>query len=72
MTFIPKKGDRVELVAMPNDPDPIKAGTQGLVTDVRAMHWPATDWHQVFVQWDDGRSLACVTPPDVLKLVQTS
>ena len=70
MTYIPKKGDRIELVSMPNDPDPIPTGSQGVVTDVQAMHWPAVDWHQVFVRWDNGRHLACVSPPDVLRLVQ--
>ena len=32
---IPKPGDRIRLVAMPNDPDPIPIGATGTVTDAR-------------------------------------
>jgi len=53
-------GDRVELIAMPNDPHPVRPGTRGTVThlcDTRGME-------QIGVAWDDGRSLAIIPGTD--------
>jgi Domain of unknown function (DUF4314) len=64
-------GDRIELVYMPNDPDPIPAGAQGTVEDVRTID----DWHQghtyyqVHVHWDNGRTLSLVIPPDCVSVI---
>lgn len=55
-----KADDRIRLIAMPDDPDPIPAGTLGTVLRV-ADHG---DWQQVEVAWDSGRSLMLVVPPD--------
>lgn len=71
MTFAGKKGDRVKLVFMPNDPDPIPAGTEGVVLDVQQMDWGHDKFSQVSVQWDNGRSLSCVVPPDFLEILPT-
>lgn len=69
MVFDGKIGDRVKLLHMPDDPDPVPVGTCGTVTFIN--HFP--HGHDVRVQigvaWDNGRSLSCLCPPDfVIKL----
>ena len=54
-----KAGDRIRLVSM-DDPDPIPADTTGTVVGV----YPQSDWTQVDVDWDSGRSLMLSIPPD--------
>jgi hypothetical protein len=56
----PQPGDRIRLVAMSNDPDPIPPGTTGTVTGVRRRG----TWSQVDVAWENGRTLMLVVPPD--------
>ena len=56
----PQPGDRIRLVAMSDDPDPIPPGTTGTVTAVR-QHGT---WSQVDVAWDNGRRLMLSVPPD--------
>ncbi|MCC9656365.1 DUF4314 domain-containing protein [Roseiconus lacunae] len=58
-----KAGDRVRLISMTDDPDPIPAGTTGTV----AGAYPQSDWTQVDVDWDNGRSLMLSIPPDVVE-----
>lgn len=66
----PKKGDRVELVAMPNDPAPIAVGTQGTVTEVVPVNWGEKSFLQLWVKWDDGRMLSPILPPDRLRVLK--
>ncbi|MEM0927168.1 MAG: DUF4314 domain-containing protein [Planctomycetota bacterium] len=54
-----KAGDRIRLLSM-DDPDPIPAGTIGTVVVV----YPQSDWTQVDVDWEVGRSLMLSIPPD--------
>ncbi|TWU62280.1 DUF4314 domain-containing protein [Crateriforma conspicua] len=61
-----KAGDRVRLVSMTDDPDPIPAGTIGTVVVVYSHQ----DWTQVDVAWDTGRSLMLSIPPDVVERVE--
>jgi hypothetical protein len=61
-----KKGDRIRLVSMPQDPDPIPVGSLGTVVDVHEHH----DWTQVDVDWDNGRSLMLTMPDDCVALVE--
>jgi hypothetical protein len=66
-----KVGDRIEMVLMPDDPDPIPTGTQGTidyVTDVD-LGRPNRPYTQIGVKWDNGRTLSVCTPPDRIKLV---
>jgi hypothetical protein len=70
MAFHGKPGDRVKLVFMPNDPDPIPEGTTGTVREVVDLPWGQDRMTQVHVAWDNGRSLSCICPPDHLELVQ--
>ena len=61
-------GDRIELVFMPNDPDPIAPGTQGTVTDIKEFNFG--EWEvQISVDWDNGRTLMLVVPPDEFVLL---
>ena len=59
-----KPGDRVRLIYMPNDPDPIPAGATGTVIDV-------TDgaFAQITVAWDNRRSLALVPGVDEFAVI---
>lgn len=61
----PKPGDRIRLLAMPDDPDPIPPGATGTVVSVRQQG----TWAQVDVKWDNGRTLMLVVPPDRLEVV---
>ncbi len=67
----PKRGDRIRLISMPDDPDPIKPGATGAVTAVRpyrfGLHGP---WTQIDVDWDNGRKLMLSVPPDEWELVE--
>ena len=60
-----RRGDRIRLTAMPDDPDPIPAGATGTVLSV-------TDGPlgQVVVEWDDSsRSLALVPGIDRFEII---
>ena len=64
MPYIPEKGDRIRLTGMMrDDPDPVPAGTEGTVT---FASWVNLNhgYMQVGVNWDNGRSLGLVCPPD--------
>ncbi len=61
-----KKGDRIRLVSMPQDPDPIPLGSLGTVVEVYDYH----DWTQVDVDWDNGRSLMLTMPDDCVAIIE--
>lgn len=61
-----KKGDRIELRLMPDDPAPVEPGTKGTVVAVTYMH--AARW-QVVVNWDNGRKLNLVWPIDEFRII---
>ncbi len=61
-----KKGDRIRLVSMPQDPDPIPVGALGTVVAV----FDHRDWSQVDVKWDNGRSLMLTLPDDCVVIVE--
>jgi len=61
----PRPGDRIRLVAMPDDPDPIPPGTIGTITSV----WQHRTWAQVDVNWDNGRKLMLAVPPDQFETI---
>lgn len=65
MTESLRVGDRIRLVSMPDDPAPVAAGQTGTVRGI----YPHGRWHQVDVDWDDGRSLLLVVPPDRFELI---
>ena len=63
-----EEGDRIEMVKMPHDPDPITPGTRGTVMHVEQVRTdrPRT---QLTVSWDNERSLSVVIPPDHVRKV---
>ena len=65
-------GQRVELRSMPEDPDPIAVGTQGVVESSTVVNLgPAGElrFEQVSVAWDNGRRIMACVPPDRLAVV---
>lgn len=70
MTMLPKPGDRIRLLAMPDDPDPIPIGEVGTVIEVTRHGDGKNAWHQVDVEWDHGRSLMLTLPPDRIEILQ--
>lgn len=65
----PRPGDRVRLISMRHDPDPLDPGQLGTVVSVRRHGAGADEWHQIDVAWDNGRSLMLVSPPDEFEIV---
>jgi hypothetical protein len=66
-------GDRIELIHMPNDPDPIPAGTQGVVTDINFRSdtdQTAKLRDQISVEWDNGRSLMLIQGVDRYRVIE--
>jgi hypothetical protein len=52
-------GDRIRLISMPDDPDPIPAGATGTVVAVTEGRFA-----QIDVDWDNGRTLSLVPGVD--------
>lgn len=63
-----KVGDRIRLDAMPDDPDPLPAGSTGRVVEV--THFG--DWSQLVVNWDSGRCLCLSVPPDRFSIISAA
>lgn len=65
-----KNGDRIKLVHMPNDPDPVPVGTMGTILKVVLLHFHGEkNQTQLLVKWDNGRSLSCICPPDIVERI---
>ena len=60
-----KLGDRIRLISMPLDPDPIPVGSLGTVLRIHNHG----DWSQVEVAWDCGRTLMLTMPEDQIEIV---
>ena len=71
MQYVPSVGERVELVSMTDDPDPIAPGSAGTVYLVTELKFGSSPEWQVHVKWDSGRTLSCIVPPDVLRRAST-
>ena len=69
MTY-PPIGARIELIAMPDDPAPIPSGTKGTVTRVTDTSFMKPGTSQISVDWDDGRGLMLVVPPDRFRVIK--
>ena len=57
-------GDRIRLIAMPDDPDPIPAGATGTVLAVTTGRFA-----QIDVDWDNGRTLSLVPGVDRFEVI---
>jgi hypothetical protein len=62
-------GDRVELIEMPDDPDAIPTGSQGVVEHVNPVDFGKEKFTQVSVKWDNGRTLMLSIPPDRVRII---
>ena len=60
------EGERIRLVSMEDDPDPIPVGTEGTVTGVEDLG----DWWQIDVEWDNDRTLMLTVPPDRFTIIR--
>ena len=67
MNFNELQGKRIKLLSMPNDPDPIPIGSEGVVEMVGHEFQGST---QLFVKWDNGRSLMLLGGGDTFKVVE--
>ena len=65
----PQPGDRIRLVAMPDDPDPVPPGTAGTVRCARKCGSGRDARFQVDVEWDNGRKLMLSVPPDQFEIL---
>ncbi|MFK4534302.1 hypothetical protein ABIA00_002485 [Bradyrhizobium ottawaense] len=59
-------GDRIRLIAMVDDPAPVPPGTEGTVSGCPTFFDQSWD---VPVQWDNGRTLSMVVPPDAAEKI---
>lgn len=64
-----KKGDRIRLTSMTNDPAPIEPGAIGTVIAVASFDRGPNAWNQIHVEWDNGRTLMLVVPPDEFEVL---
>jgi hypothetical protein len=69
MPIIPHPGDRIRLIAMPDDPNPVPAGSTGTVTFVNEHGSGQRAWLQIGVNWDSGRGLMLSVPPDEVEVL---
>jgi len=65
MTPVVTKGTRIRLIAMPQDPDPIPAGSEGVVVGVNEGSLP-----QIEVRWDCGRTLFLLPDVDRFEIIK--
>lgn len=64
-----RPGDRIRLLAMSDDPDPLAPGLLGTVLRVSLHGCGQHAWQQIDVAWDNGRTLMLVSPPDQFELL---
>jgi len=58
-----KAGDRIELIEMTQDPNPIEKGERGTVKGVDGIG-------NILVDWDSGRTLSLVPEVDRFKVIE--
>ena len=61
-------GQRIRLISMSDDPDPIAPGATGTIVSVRLL----SSWSQIDVDWDNGRALMLSIPPDEIETIEPS
>ena len=70
MNRLPQKGDRVRLLRMQDDPDPMTPGATGTVVSAARHGFGKDAWAQIDISWDNGRCLMLVSPPDEFEIIQ--
>lgn len=71
MIRIPMSGDRIRLIFMDDDPDPIQPGQLGTITYVNVVYSGSEQWMQIVVDWDNGRKLMLACPPDRFEIISS-
>lgn len=66
MSLLPCPGDRIRLVRMEVDPDPIEPGSEGTVREVNLLTFSDS---QLWVDWDNGRSLSLLVGVDEWEII---
>jgi len=66
---VPRPGDRIKLIAMPDDPNPVPVKGTGTVTFVKEHGSAERAWLQIGVDWDNGRGLMLSVPPDKVDVI---
>jgi hypothetical protein len=62
-----KIGDKIKLIEMKNDPNPINPGQIGEITEIR-LSGPS-ECHQINVLWEDGRTLSLLPYEDLFEII---
>lgn len=62
-----KKGQRIQMLHMKDDPDPILPGTVGTITSVCLFNEDETI---LGVNWDNGRTLSVIVPIDWVRILR--
>lgn len=65
-----KIGDRIELIEMLDDPNPIPIGTKGTIQSINPVNFGREKFTQIDVKWDNGRTLMLSIPPDRVKIIK--
>lgn len=65
----PQIGDRIELIQMGDDPNPIEPGARGTVTNVVDTSFLRPGSVQVWIDWDNGRALSLAHPEDHFRVI---
>ena len=66
----PLPGDTIEMIKMGgDDPDPIIPGTKGIVDHIKTLRFDGGYEEHVDVNWENGRTLKLILPPDEIKIV---
>lgn len=63
---LPEVGDRIRLIHMPEDHDPIRPGETGTVIWVEDG---LAESKLIGMEWDNGRSLSLCIPPDKYEIL---
>jgi len=61
-------GDRIRLIKMNNDPNPIEYGATGTVKEVNSIQMFGED--QLVVDWDNGRGLNLIVGEDEFEVIE--
>ena len=62
-----KPGDKIKLLSMPDDPDPMPVGSVGIVIAVTTGPFA-----QISVDWEDNRSLDLIPGVDRFEIITSS
>ena len=61
-------GDRIRLIKMTDDPNPIEPGTMGTVTSINTVYLFGED--HLNVDWDNGRTLSLLVGTDEFEVIE--